>query len=447
MDLPSRRSKSYGSKNYRWARFKYLAKSQLNRFPLMESAVIKMWRISETVALRCKWKLATFIGTLTGTYSREVDVDKVCWVPPQRIIYCSSREFSVCDLKGHVIPGDWDRLEKKFDDLDIYVAFKQVCLEGQDWSETIFYQRVVDMLGRGQVLWGCKERSDLDQRCEDLESLFHRIRCEGYKSQRELLLSQQINDPLQAQHEVTVSIGRYGDLLFSDGAHRLAIAKLLGIQRIPVRIAVRHPEWMSFRQELLQYAKEQGGKTYQPITHPDLDDIPFFYECEDRFTLIKENVSVEQGRLLDIGANLGYFCHRFEDEGFDCYAVEDSQVLLYFLKKLRRAENKKFKVIAESVLESRDIRNTHFNVVLALNIFHDFLKTKESYDRFVHLLENLHTEELFFESHLPDEPQMQGAYKNYAPAEFAEFLLRNSSLSQAQCIGVAEEGRPLYKLC
>ena len=384
--------------------------------------------------------------TLTGTYDREVDVDRLYWVSPQRIVYCSSREFKARRFKGHVVGGDWDRLEKKFQDFEVYNAFKQVCLEGRDWSETIAYQRALDKLNRGQVLWGCRDKRDLDQRCKDLESLFHTIRREGYKSQRELSLSQQHYDPLQADEEVTVSIGRHGDLLFSDGGHRLAIAKLLGIQEIPVRVAVRHPKWMSFRKELLLYAKEQRGKTYQPITHPDLNDIPFFHDCEDRFTLIKENVSVKQGRLLDIGANLGYFCHRFEDEGFDCYAVEDSQVLLHFLRKPKRAENKKFEVIAESVLESREIRNTHFDVVLALNIFHHFLKTKESYDRFIDLSQNLQTEELFFELHLPDEPQMQGAYENYAPDEFVEFLLMNSSLKKAECIGVASDGRPLYRL-
>lgn len=270
MSLPSKRSEPYRPKKFWWARVRLFARSQLNRFPLIEAPVIRVWRTGKLLFLKCRWKLVA----LTDTYSREVDVDKTYWVSPQRIVYSSLQEFNVHDFKGRVIGGDWDRLEKRFEDLDVHIALKQVCLEGKDWTETIFYQRVLDELNGGHVLWNCKDKSDFDQRCKELELLFQKIRQEGYKSQRELLLSQQIYNPLQAEEEVTVSIGRHGDLLFSDGAHRLAIAKLLGIPKIPVKIAVRHPEWMRFRKELLLYAKEEGGKTYQPITHPDLNDVP-----------------------------------------------------------------------------------------------------------------------------------------------------------------------------
>lgn len=179
------------------------------------------------------------------------------------------------------------------------------------------------------------------------------------------MLSQEVYDPLKAEDEVTVSIGRHGDLLFSDGAHRLAIAKLLGIQEIPVKIAVRHPEWIRFRRELLLCARDHGGKICQPVTHPDLKDMPAHHESRDEFIMIRKNVSATQGRLLDIGANLGYFCHRLEDEGFDCYAVENNERNLYFLRRLKRAENKRFSIIAESVVECREVRNICFDVVLA----------------------------------------------------------------------------------
>lgn len=446
MSFPSRRSEPYKAKKFWWARVKFLVRSQLNRFPLIKAPVIHIWRTSKLLFLRCKWKLVILTGSLTGTYSKELSVDKVYWISPQRIIYSSLREFNVHEFKGHVIGGDWDRLEKKFEDLDIYVGFRQVLIEGRDWSETVFYQRVLDELDGGHILWRCKNKSDFDRRCQDIELLFHEIEQEGYKSQRELLSSQQVHDSLRLEDEVTVNVGRCGDLLFSDGAHRLTIAKLLGIETIPVRIAVRHPEWMRFRKELLLYAERQGGKTYQSITHPDLDDVPAFHDCEDRYIMIQENMAARGGRLLDIGANLGYFCHRFEDEGFDCYALEDFPEHLHFLKQLRRAENKKFKVLAESALECQEIRNKSFNVVLALNIFHHFLKTKERYDRFIALLKNLHTDELFFESHLPDETQMQGAYRNYSPDEFVEFLVRNSRLRDAKLIGIAKDGRSLFRL-
>ena len=442
MNIPSQRSEPYKAKKFLWMRVKLFVRSQLNKFPLIEAPVIRVWRTGKLLFFRCKWKLATPMNTS----SREIDVDKIYWVSPQRISYSSLKEFGVHDFKGRVIGGDWDRLEKKFENLDVHIALKQVCLQGKDWIETVFYQRTLDKLSKGHVLSNCRDKSDFDRRCKELEFLFQKIRQEGYKSQPELLQAQQTNNTLQTEEEVTVSIGRNGDLLFSDGAHRLTIAKLLGIPKIPVKIAVRHPQWIKFRRELLLYAQGEGGGAYQAITHPDLGDVPAFHDCEDRFTMIKENMSTKQGCLLDIGANLGYFCHKFEDEGLDCCAVEVSELPLYFLKKLKRSESKRFKVIAESVLECRTIRDTRFNVVLALNIFHHFLKTKEIYDKFLDLLKNLQTEELFFEPHLPDELPMQDAYKNYSPEKFVEFLLRNSNLKKAELIGTAKDGRSLYKL-
>jgi len=59
--------------------------------------------------------------------------------------------------------------------------------------------------------------------------------------------------------------------------------------------------------------------------------------------MIKENISTSQGTLLEIGANLGYSCHKFEDEGFERYASEENRVSLYFLKKLKKAKIKSSK--------------------------------------------------------------------------------------------------------
>lgn len=330
--------------------------------------------------------------------------------------------------------------------MDVHIAFKERFIGGKDWEDTIFYQRVLDRINKGQFLWGCKNKLDWDRRCENLDLLYQNIKKEGYKSQREILLEKNIYNPMQAEHEVTVNIGRYGDLLFNDGAHRLSIAKLLGVKRIPVKITVRHPHWVGFRREILLYAREHGGKVYAPTTHPDLQDIPFFH-FDKRFKIIKANLSVKKGFLLDIGANWGYFCHKFEEMGFDCYAVESSRVNVYFLEKLKKAENRNFKIIPKSIFKCQDIvESLHFDVVLALNIFHHFLKKKDSYYLLIDFLQNLKTREMYFGPHLPNEPQMEGAYRDYSEEEFVKFILQNSKLNRAKLIGKNDDGRSIYKL-
>jgi hypothetical protein len=202
--------------------------------------VFWVWRTVKGLFWKCRWGWVR----LTAPYDRNIDIDRVYWISPQRIVYSALQEFNIRDFKGRVIGGDWDRLEKRFCDLDIYRAFADVCVKGRPWTETFFYQNALEELAAGQVLWGCRTREEFDRRCEQLEDLFDVIRREGYKSQAELMQARRTYNPMQADEEVIVSIGRRGDLLFSDGAHRLAIANLLEIPRIPVKIAVRHPGWV-----------------------------------------------------------------------------------------------------------------------------------------------------------------------------------------------------------
>jgi cyclopropane fatty-acyl-phospholipid synthase-like methyltransferase len=162
--------------------------------------------------------------------------------------------------------------------------------------------------------------------------------------------------------------------------------------------------------------------------------------------MIRKELSVEGGRLLDIGANWGYFCHKFEEIGFDCYAVEIERVNLYFLEKLKRAENRRFKIINKSIFEYQDIENSSFDVVLALNIFHHFLKDRASYYKLIDLLGKLKLGEMYFQPHCLGEPQMEGAYKNYSEEEFVKFILEASKLTKAELIGATQDGRKLYKL-
>jgi len=306
-------------------------------------------------------------------------------------------------------------------------------------------------MNEGRHLWGCTDKSDLNRRCDRLDSLYRNIRDTGYKSQSEIMSVENTYHEMRNPDEIAVNVGRDGDLLFNNGAHRLAIAKLLGVDKIPIRITVRHPQWQKFREAILLYVKEHGGKIYSPITHPDLRDLPIAHgesEVEhDRFSIIEANLSGRRGILLDIGAHWGYFCHRFEEMGFECYAVEKDGMHLYFLEKLKRAENRKFKVVHESIFECEDLWKLHFDVVLALNVFHHFLKEEASYLKLRSLLGNLHIREMYFQPHNIEEPQMYGAYKNYSEEEFVEFVLQYSKLNDASFLGRARDGRGIYKLC
>jgi len=354
------------------------------------------------------------------------------YLDPDRIIYAVKKGFDIYRYKGSIIGGSWDRSVIRFDELDFFRSFREKIENDLDWEDTEYYKRVLKQIERGEIKWACKSRGELDERCAKLDVLFKDMKSHGYKKG-------------WSENEVTVNIGRNGELLFNNGRHRLTFAKILGISEIPVRVTVRHKEWVAFKNEIFEYSKKYDNKVYTPLFHPDLVNIPSHY-TDRRFGIIKENLTVDKGTLLDIGCHWGYFSHKFEDEGFDCYCVENSKLNLYFLKRLKEIEDKKFKVVPKSVFNFPPGIPSNYDVILALSIFHHFLKEEKIYKRFVEFLRTLNGMEMFFEPHNPNEPQMRRAYRNFDNDEFALFIVQNSSFTTFEKIGFSEHGRPLYRI-
>ena len=409
--------------------------------------------------LRYKAKLHYFLWRCRTYHIRRryaitfcCDPDLTFWISPDRIqlafvpsvlghldIEISPLEITPAIERGKVVDGDWDLQVIPFEDSSVWKAFRHRFIVHGSWSETSFYDRVVSTIRRGTVLWNCRTKEEFDLRLRQIEMLFKDIEQNGYKPQTS------INDSFKAlgkEDEIHVHIGRNGDYIFADGRHRLCIAKILNLPKIPVKVARRHTQWSSFRAEILAYARKGDG-VYALILHPDLSDIPAVHGHE-RMEIIKIHLPEKPGRMLDIGAHWGYFCHRFEDLGYQCMAVENSLLNVRFMEKLRRAENRHFEIFAGSIFAA-DFSTT-FDVVLSLNIFHHFLKEETLYKNLVKFLRSLDAKVMFFEPHDPDEPQMKTSFANYGPDEFVEFVRVHGQFASAERIGVSPDGRPLFKL-
>lgn len=372
------------------------------------------------------------------------DDETIHWIDPAKIVWVTaSKAFDIHEHKGRVVGGDWDKLIMKFEDLDIYKSLKERNSTGKPWNELPYYHNAWAAIQRGVPVWDCKTREDLDRRCEMLDTLLGEIKTRGYKTQS--VLEKERLKILDLDDEIAVNISRHGDLLFSNGRHRLACAKIVGVDRVPVKITVRHTQWEAFKREIHSYAERNQGKVYAPLTHIDLQSIPSDYSSR-RFEIIIDNLGKGSKTLLDIGAHWGYFCHKFEEEGYKCFAVEQDGEHLYFMRKLRRAENREFAIISDSILDMGEKGTLEYDVILALAVFHHFLKTERSFKKLKTLLGNLHCNEMFFEPHVYSDAQMAGAFANFAPEQFVQFIMENSRLTKFRLIGYCENGRPLYKL-
>jgi len=422
---------------------------------IMQTLPSKLQKIINKVLIETK--LAAFKMRLILRHQKTTDPTRIYFISPMRIAYHTNylqegktqevpfraRTFPP-EMRGSAVDGNWDLSYYKFTDLDIYKSFKKRIEERVKWENTDFYKRVLRQVESGTFVWKLRNKDEVDKRFEYLDWLIASIKNRGYILNRNNYFENATID------EIDVNIGRNGDYLFQNGVHRLSIAKILGIKQVPVTVFVRHKKWQEFRDFVISYAQHQKeGMLYQPIIHPDLADIPHATETHDYSGLmvaIKQHLGKESGVMLDIGANVGYFCHKFEDLGYKCYAVEQDSIVFQILKKIRTAENKKFEAINKSIFNVGFINSMEFDVVLALNIFHQFLKRKTEYFKLINLLKNLKTAELFFEPHVYTENQMKDAYVNYNETEFVDFLLKHTSLARSELIYAERSGRRVFKL-
>ena len=414
---------------------------KIENVPVLGPLLFKLWRVLRSFARTLYIALTKFrISRKKQPYELKGDaITSSVDVTPKDIIYVTKTKYLNGKGKGSIIGGNWDQLDERFEDKEVFIALKQVIMGQKDWEDTEYYQKTTAKLINGESLLGFTNEKEFNAHCNKFLNFAQKTDAAEDESKQELFQQ-------EYGGKIDINIGRYGHLLFYRGEHALALAKILGLDTIPVNIIFRHSQWMKFRKRYEILALGRGTKAYQPSLHPDLNHIPAQQGSVERFKLIKANLSTQSGRLLDLGANLGYFCIQFEDQGFDCVAVENSPRFAYCLKGLKRSLNRDFKIITESLLDSQDIIREPFDVVLALNIFHHLLKRKETFLKLENFLKNLKCKEMYFEPHLFDDPQMSQSYINMQEYEFAEFVRSMVGLSQAGLIGRASDNRPIYKI-
>ena len=421
-------------------------------------------KVAKNLWIIC-WKITFKLKSI----KLSVDLEKIYWVSPNAIKY-ARREVNHNILSHYklkniekILIKDWDLTPNiiKAEERKSYKALYAHFIEGKKWQDTDFYKIELNMIKARMIRWGCSSEKEFIERFKKLDELYKDIKNNGFKTQKMLEKEGILKHKgiREIEDEISIAIGRHGDLIRYDAQHRFAIAKILNIDRIPVQILFRHEKWMEFRKEILTYIRrEMNGKAYQPLLHPDLSDIPSVWS-DKRFEIIRDGLGIKNGTLLDIGAHWGYFCHKFEEMGFQCTAMEDSQKNLYFLRKLKRASNANFKVFNKSIFDTEDYTDDEdkltFDIVLALDVFNKFkdIAEKDLYLIFMELFKKIKAKEMYLQ--VPDElERMQHAQvkdkcekinSNYSTQEIIDFIINNSDFNNVDRIG-EERSYGIYKL-
>lgn len=140
-------------------------------------------------------------------------------------------------LTGCVLMGDWDL---KLVDLELCPKYR-MCVEhfrdNRTWEETGAYELMMRIIRRKPGADGIFSEADVFQRYERLDDVFRVVSTERRLRTRGELKSRNFRE----SGGVFVHIGRDAEVLFAGGGfHRLAIAKVLGLESIPAQLGVVH---------------------------------------------------------------------------------------------------------------------------------------------------------------------------------------------------------------
>jgi len=221
----------------------------------------------------------------------------ILWIEPCDIGYIvTPRNIFRNDPSGYyMLNGSWDQSDpdreltfvNKFEDRKsdpgaipienyyFHKSVKQYINGGIEWESTKVCQ------------WAKSNPPDLPEnkkesilnRSRKIDRLRDSIEKKGYRLQEELsqsglsLITHTLFPP--EVNEIMVSIGRNGNFIFEDGKHRFGVADALEVEKIPVRVFVRHNDWQKKRHEMWKADSLQDldERLLQFVEHPDMQDV------------------------------------------------------------------------------------------------------------------------------------------------------------------------------
>lgn len=140
---------------------------------------------------------------------------------------------------GSVAGGDWDLDGVPVQEYGhVYKILKKRTLLNLDYNEIPEFTENLERIKRGEKPDVCSSEQQYREKYVRFERLYETIKSSGYRTQRELKTGRPFN-------EIRIQVGRRGNLLFEEGIHRLCIAQLLKLRKIPVIITRCHSEWVA----------------------------------------------------------------------------------------------------------------------------------------------------------------------------------------------------------
>lgn len=193
--------------------------------------------------------------------------NKVIWVNPDEIKF--KVNFSAALNQDDILPGEWDMDRTPIDEVVKIKSVVQHFRDGMAWEETELFRLYSRQLEAGVFVRRGKNIGELKAAySKSVDELYEKIKREGF-----LLPDIRGRKENDLPH---VHISRDGEILLGNGGnHRIAIVRILKLERIPCVVHARHALWQKHREKIFEYLSKPkpGGRQMTFADHPDLDDL------------------------------------------------------------------------------------------------------------------------------------------------------------------------------
>lgn len=196
--------------------------------------------------------------------------NKIIWLNPADIQYYikikDPKKLKKC--LGTIKSGPWDLNVKSFDNYSKHISLYQHFIDGIPWNHTDkFRNDYLKRINAGKKVRGFSTMQELTEFYKAIDHLYNDIANEGFF----------VPGRFYSPRNFCIYIGRNGELLLgSDGNHRLSIAKILKLKKIPAKVQARHEKWQQKRDLLfssVKSGKQIEGSILPLINHVDMQDI------------------------------------------------------------------------------------------------------------------------------------------------------------------------------
>lgn len=137
---------------------------------------------------------------------------------------------------GKVRGGDWDLDGAPLSTMPKITIVYRKMTEGLSWEEAGAYALMAGLMEREEAPDECRTMEDVRKRYERVDRLIEHLQRGG------AFLSRSEMGGFREFGGVYIHIGRDGTPIFArGGSHRLAVAQVLDLERIPAQVGVVHP--------------------------------------------------------------------------------------------------------------------------------------------------------------------------------------------------------------